>query len=231
MTVWLICLLLSLVCVALAVASLVEWLLAERNQSQMRRLATQRAVSDGQASTLVTATALGLKNAIPAQPLLRLPRKPSAASRGSALDAELPALLDICALGMRSGLAFDQAFSLAVCRSSGKLAGLCRSHLDIWQKGLCSREQGLRQLEAEVNTELFSRFVGIVLRALRSGAPVAPLLLSLTGESRQILYAKREEQVAKAPVKMLLPTGGLILPAMLLLVLGPILLDLMEKLG
>lgn len=32
--------------------------------------------------------------------------------------------------------------------------------------------------------------------------------------------------MAKAPVKMMMPTGALILPAMLLLVLGPVLLEL-----
>ena len=37
-----------------------------------------------------------------------------------------------------------------------------------------------------------------------------------------------QEAIAKAPVKMMLPTGTLILPAMLLLVLGPVLLELME---
>ena len=40
--------------------------------------------------------------------------------------------------------------------------------------------------------------------------------------------AQVEERVAKAPVKMMIPTGTLILPAMLLLVLGPVLLELME---
>ena len=35
-----------------------------------------------------------------------------------------------------------------------------------------------------------------------------------------------EERVAKAPVKMMVPTGVLILPAMLMLVLGPVLLEL-----
>lgn len=38
--------------------------------------------------------------------------------------------------------------------------------------------------------------------------------------------ARLEERVAKAPVKMMMPTGALILPAMLLLVLGPVLLEL-----
>ena len=38
--------------------------------------------------------------------------------------------------------------------------------------------------------------------------------------------ARRQEAVAKAPVKMMVPTGVLILPAMLMLVLGPVLLEL-----
>jgi len=45
-------------------------------------------------------------------------------------------------------------------------------------------------------------------------------------QSRAAWKAQLEEKVAKAPVKMMLPTGTLILPAMLLLVMGPILLEL-----
>lgn len=47
-------------------------------------------------------------------------------------------------------------------------------------------------------------------------------------ETRKNLKSKLEEQVAKAPVKMMIPTGTLILPAMLILVLGPILLELIN---
>ena len=45
-------------------------------------------------------------------------------------------------------------------------------------------------------------------------------------ESRNLYKAKQEEIVSKAPVKMMIPTGTLIFPAMLILVLGPILLEL-----
>ena len=37
-----------------------------------------------------------------------------------------------------------------------------------------------------------------------------------------------QERIEKAPVKMLVPTGGLILPAMLLAILGPLLASLTE---
>jgi len=144
-------------------------------------------------------------------------------------DNELAMLLDVTALGMRAGMAFDQAFELALRRMPGELARLCLAKLEIWQKGLITREQGLRELESQIQTVLFSRFAALVLRALRYGAPMTQLLLALSEETRRDIRIKREEEVAKAPVKMLIPTGALILPAMLLLVLGPIMLDLLHN--
>ena len=47
-------------------------------------------------------------------------------------------------------------------------------------------------------------------------------------EARQSHKAYVEEKVMKAPVKMMLPVGTLILPSMLILVLGPVLLDLAQ---
>jgi tight adherence protein C len=45
-------------------------------------------------------------------------------------------------------------------------------------------------------------------------------------DARVSYRTARQEEVAKAPVKMMIPTGVLILPAMLILVLGPVLLEL-----
>ncbi|MDR2957223.1 MAG: type II secretion system F family protein [Coriobacteriales bacterium] len=146
-----------------------------------------------------------------------------------AYDSELAMLLDITALGMRAGMAFDQAFELALRRSPGELPEKCLAKLEIWQKGLISRQQGMQELADEIQTVMFSRFVALVLRALRYGAPMTQLLNVLSDETRRDIRVRREEEVAKAPVKMLIPTGTLILPAMLLLVLGPIMLDLLGK--
>ena len=56
---------------------------------------------------------------------------------------------------------------------------------------------------------------------------MAANLEALSAEARNQYRAACEEKIAKAPVKMLMPTGALILPAMLLLVMGPILLEMM----
>ncbi|MDR2108980.1 MAG: type II secretion system F family protein [Coriobacteriales bacterium] len=142
-----------------------------------------------------------------------------------AYAAELPRMLEIIALGVRSGLGFDQAFALYVRRFDTPLAQICRSRLDIWERGLISREQGLRELSEEVSLPMFKRFVATTLRALEYGAALNNLLLDLATETRKTYRSEQQELVAKAPVKMLLPTGALILPAMLLLVIGPIMLE------
>jgi tight adherence protein C len=138
-------------------------------------------------------------------------------------------MLEVIALGMRSGLAFDAAFALYVHRFATPLAVVCRERFDVWEKGLMPREQGLKELARVVDVPIFARFAATASRALSYGAPMTRLLLELAAEARKAYRLEQQEAVAKAPVKMLLPTGALILPAMLLLVIGPILMDLLER--
>jgi len=144
--------------------------------------------------------------------------------------AELPKMFEVIALGMRVGLAFDQAFALYVRGFQTNLADVCRERFDVWERGLISREAGLRELAAHINLKEFDRFVSLVLRALEYGAPLTHLLNDLASDARKAYRTQRQEKVAKAPVKMLIPTGMLILPAMMMLVLGPMVLDITERL-
>ncbi|MCL2631555.1 MAG: type II secretion system F family protein [Coriobacteriia bacterium] len=190
-----------------------------RLQSLLAGMSTQGASGEIVQKTLVSLTTRGSifnKRVSPTKSALRY-------------DSELAMLIDITNLGMRAGMSFDQAFELSLRHFPGELATLCQAKLDIWQRGLISRDQGLHDLEEQVQTVLFSRFVALVLRALRYGAPMTVLLAALSEDARREIKAMREEEVAKAPVKMLIPTGALILPAMLLLVLGPIMLDMIKK--
>ena len=114
-----------------------------------------------------------------------------------------------------------------------------RSMAVCFQAGL-SLLQTFQQVASEVQGPLGTLFAraahqletgegaGRALEVLRRGSSVAEGLESAAAEARAVHRAQVEERVAKAPVKMMVPTGTLILPAMLLLVLGPVLLELME---
>ena len=141
-------------------------------------------------------------------------------------EAELPRMLDILAMGIHAGLSFDAAFGLYVYRFDSELALLCRERYEIWERGLISRSEGLEQLAASIGLPLFDRFCRTASRSIRYGIPMGPLIKEYAQQARTEYRNKQKELVLKAPVKMLLPTGVLILPAMMMLVIGPILLDL-----
>jgi len=147
----------------------------------------------------------------------------------SRCEAELPRMLDIIAMGMHAGLSFDASFGLYVHRFDNELARLARERFEIWERGLISRSDGLEQLAAALNIPLFDRFCRTAQRSIRFGIPLAPLIREYAEQARKEYRNKQKELVLKAPVKMLLPTGVLILPAMLMLVIGPIVLDVTAR--
>ncbi|MCL2465079.1 MAG: type II secretion system F family protein [Micrococcales bacterium] len=149
-------------------------------------------------------------------------------TRRNDLEGHLSEMLEVVSLGLRSGLSFDGSFALYHQHFSNALGRNSASTQQLWQLGLASREGALRALAASYDSQMFSRVVENIVRSLRFGSSLADELEASAVESRMAHKAVLEEKVAKAPVKMLVPTAALILPAMLLLVLGPVLLQMMQ---
>lgn len=144
------------------------------------------------------------------------------------IETRLPEMLDILGLGMRSGLSFDSALRLYCTHMDCELAQELSIAQKLWMSGLEDRDQALRQLASSYGSSTFERVIEMWIRSLRHGTSMAEGLENEGRQARVAYKAKREEQVAKAPVKMMIPTGALILPAMLILVLGPVFLELMN---
>ena len=146
--------------------------------------------------------------------------------RADELEHHLPETLDVIALGLRGGLSFDRSLRLYTEHFSSDVStGLALAE-NQWVYGLMPRAEALRMLAATYDSPMFARVVENIIRSLRFGSSLAESLESTAVEARQTYQAKKQEQVAKAPIKIMIPTGALILPAMLLLVLGPVLLEL-----
>ena len=141
-------------------------------------------------------------------------------ARALSLERSLSEMLEVVALGVRSGLSFERSMQLYVAHFDDALARECASALRAWTAGVATRGAALRALLA--------RTIAAITRSLRFGTSLGDVLEQSALEARAQRRAHVEERVAKAPVKMMIPTGTLILPAMLLLVLGPVLLELME---
>ena len=151
-------------------------------------------------------------------------------ARAEALAEELPEMLSVCALGLRSGLSFDRSFRLYPAYFDTVFAHECRMAMDGVDVGMSSREGALMDLAGAYDSPLLERTMRGTVQALRRGTALADDLEATAEESRKQYRARREEAVAKSPIRMMVPIGVLILPAMLLLVLGPVLLSLIQGL-
>lgn len=154
--------------------------------------------------------------------------KQEAQSRSFVAEKHLSQMIEVIILGLKSGMTFDRALSLFYSNFDGALSSSLALAQSQWTHGLIDRSEGLRALARSYDSVLFERLAENIIRSLRFGTSLAVNLSLLANEARAVRKAKLEEKVAKAPVKMLLPVGTLILPAMLILIMGPIMLDLME---
>lgn len=148
--------------------------------------------------------------------------------RAASVEQELAQLIEVLVLGLRSGLSFDRSLEFYCQYFSGGLSYLCSLLQTQWNHGLITREEGLRALAESYDSNLLERIMESIIRALRFGTSLAETLSNAGAEIRATRKTKLEERVAKAPVKMLIPIGTLILPAMLILILGPVLLELIS---
>lgn len=149
-----------------------------------------------------------------------------ARQRVDEVDRCLPEMLDVVSLGLRSGLSFDRSLEFYLDNFDNLLAKAMRSAHGQYAQGLVSRDEALADMAASFDSTALSQVVGSIVRSLRFGASLAEPLEDAARQVRANYKARKEEEVAKAPVKMMVPTGALILPAMLILVLGPVMLEL-----
>jgi tight adherence protein C len=136
---------------------------------------------------------------------------------------QFPEMLDVLTLGLSAGLSFDASLELYCRRSETELARLFSAAQQSWRMGMLSRDEALRRLAGEVDMQALRRFSQAVSQALYFGSPLAVVLERQAQAMRDEQRSEIEERIEKVPVRMLIPLGTLIVPAMLLAILGPLL--------
>lgn len=135
---------------------------------------------------------------------------------------QMPGLLDIMGLGLSAGLSFDASLDLYCSRFDNELSRALKSAMLRWRCGLSTRSDALSALAEELDSAPLRRFADAVMESLSFGTPLAAVLERQGKSIRSEQRSQIEERIEKAPVKMLLPLGTLIVPAMLLAILGPL---------
>ena len=150
-------------------------------------------------------------------------RDTSSRSTRERIMREMPTFLDILTLGLSAGLSFDASVELYCARYRTDLAERMSNAMLAWRLGACGRDEALEKIARETDAPAMRRFAATVGEALAFGSPLAGVLEHQAEVIRAEQRAQIEEEIERMPVKMLIPLGTLIVPAMLLAILGPLL--------
>lgn len=142
------------------------------------------------------------------------------AKRRASIRRALPDMLDMLTISVEAGLGFDAAVAKLVVNSNGPLAEEFARTLQEVQAGI-PRTEAFRHLSARVDVPELSTFVTSMVQADVFGISVANVLRAQAKEMRTKRRQLAEETAQKAPVKLVFPLVLCILPATLIVILGP----------
>lgn len=140
--------------------------------------------------------------------------------RQSALVRALPDGLDMLNICVGAGLGFDAAMARIGERWNNELANEFNRVVTEIQIGK-PRNEALLDLAARSGVQEVENFVATIVQASQLGVSIAKVLRSQAEQMRILRRQRAEEMARQATIKLLFPLIFLIFPAMLAVLLGP----------
>ncbi|MEQ8819446.1 MAG: type II secretion system F family protein [Sumerlaeia bacterium] len=151
--------------------------------------------------------------------------------RQQAIAADFPLALDLLAALTQAGLAFDAAVDRVV--RDGLRDGPLRQEFHGFQRDLQAGEDrvtAFRRLARRIDVPAVTTFVSAVVQAEQAGASLSPVLRRQAEDFRRERRERALEQAMAMPVKRLLPLVLCFLPALFVVMLGPIFYEILQLL-
>lgn len=151
----------------------------------------------------------------------------AALKRREAVALELPDTLDQMSIAVDAGLGFDSAMLRVARAGKGVLAQeLIRTLQDI-QVGQ-SRREAYESLAERCGVPTLSRFIRSVIQAEEYGIALADVLRTQADEMRIERRQRAEHKAMQIPVKVVFPLVLMLLPALMIVIMGPAAIGIME---
>jgi tight adherence protein C len=146
--------------------------------------------------------------------------------RQKAIVRELPNMMDLMTLSVEAGMDFMAAISRVIEFSK---PGPLRNEFSIVLKEIqvgTTRADALRNMADRVEISQISSFSSILIQADEMGSSIGPVLRAQSDLLRSDRFQRAEREGAKAAQKILLPLIICILPAVFIVIMGPVICDI-----
>lgn len=151
-------------------------------------------------------------------PLARLSR--ARRLRQEQITRDLPDFLDVLAVMVRAGVAFQPAMARVAELDDGPLGEEVRLTLHQWENG-ASRRDAFNDLRERNDSEPLSQLVTALLQADRLGAPIADAVHDIALDMRRDSAQRQRRQAARAaPLVTLVTSTVLVFGALILVIAG-----------
>lgn len=131
-----------------------------------------------------------------------------------------PSALDMLSVCVDAGLGFDQALKRMSDQWKTRVAIEFGRVVSEMEMGI-SRREAMRGMADRLEVSEISSFVAIILQSEQLGSSIADTLHAQADQMRIERRYRAEEKARTIPIKMLLPLAFLIFPAILAILLGP----------
>jgi tight adherence protein C len=153
--------------------------------------------------------------------------------RREAIERAFPNVLDLLQVSVEAGLALDAAM-IRVANETAEAAPEISEELLAAQREIQAgrgREKALQDMAQRTRVEEVAAFVNVVVQSSRFGTDISDVLTAYSLEMRQNRELKAQEIANKLPVKMSAVLASLMLPALLIMTVGPVALRYIRVFG
>lgn len=151
--------------------------------------------------------------------------------RHTLIMLELPDTLDLLAISVEAGLDFLTALRRVVEKLR---AGPLREELERFFKQIelgRPRREALREMAERAQLSDLNAVVSALIQADRLGASIGPVLIVQSDMLRKRRGQRAEKAAQEAPVKMLMPLLLCIFPAVFIMILGPVFIQMISNIS
>lgn len=149
--------------------------------------------------------------------------------RELSVRADLPFFIDLLALSVEAGLDFFSAIQKIVDKANGQESVLAEEFSIVLKdiKIGSSKAQALKEMAERLDMNEITSFVAVLVDAEATGASISQVLKDQSVQMRLERFVRAEKAGAQASQAILIPLMLFILPAVFIIVFGPVAVSFM----
>lgn len=149
--------------------------------------------------------------------------------RSYSVTADLPFFVDLLALSVEAGLDFFAAIQKLVDKSQGTDSVLAEEFGAILRDVNLgsSKSKALKEMSDRLDMPEITSFVAVLINAEDTGSPISQVLKDQSNQMRLERFVRAEKAGARAAQAIMIPIMVFIVPAVFIMVFGPVAISFM----